>query len=77
MNTETLQAELRKRERQLRVMDAAYLRLRGFVAKLAAYEDSYDPMQLQKMAIEALDDKELSNQMAIKVADLSWLKEGT
>jgi hypothetical protein len=55
---ETLKARLRERERQLRVMDALYLRMR-------------------KMMLEALDDKEVSNQIAIKVSNLPWLKEGT
>jgi hypothetical protein len=58
-STETikdLKSRLRERERQLRVMDALYLRVR-------------------KMMLEALDDKEASNQIAIEVSNLPWLKE--
>jgi CRISPR/Cas system CSM-associated protein Csm2 small subunit len=53
---ETLKAQLRERERQLRVMDGLYVRMR-------------------KMVRRALDDKEASNQIAIEVNNLPWLKE--
>jgi hypothetical protein len=49
-----LRAENERLREALREMDAEYLKLRLFLLKLAAYEDSYSPMQLQEIALDLL-----------------------